>query len=232
MQIFKENSIVLLREAGIFQEQQLVLDQVNMHLRTGEFVYLIGRTGTGKSSLLKTIYGDLPLLKGQGWVAGFDLSTLNRRTIPQLRRRLGMIFQDFNLLTDRTVEQNLSFALRAMGWTNKRAMSERINDVMESVSMKGMAHKMPYTLSGGEQQRIAIARALLNHPALIIADEPTGNLDPETSDDLVKLFRELSRKNNTAVIFATHDYRILESFPARIIRCLQGRLIEEDNIAV
>jgi cell division transport system ATP-binding protein len=226
------NSIVLLQDVGIYQEQQLILEQVNMHLQSGEFVYLIGRTGTGKSSLLKTIYGDLPFQKGRGVVAGFDLAKLNRKTIPLLRRRLGIIFQDFNLLSDRSIEDNLLFALRAMGWNNKRAMADRISEVLESVGLTGTSHKMPYTMSGGEQQRIVIARALLNHPELIIADEPTGNLDPETSDDLVKLFRSLSKKHNTAVIFATHDYRILESFPARIIRCYNGRLVEEDNIVV
>lgn len=230
--MLKGDSIVSLQDVRIFQEQQLVLDQVNMHLQSGEFVYLIGRTGTGKSSLLKTIYGDLYLQQGRGTVAGYDLSKLNRKTIPLLRRRMGIIFQDFNLLSDRSIEGNLLFALKAMGWTNKKAMADRIVEVLESVGLAGTALKMPYTMSGGEQQRVVIARALLNHPELIIADEPTGNLDPETSDDLVKLFRDLSKKHNTAVIFATHDYRILESFPARIIRCHNGRLVEEDNIVV
>lgn len=227
-----EQQIVNLNDVHIFQQETQVLTGVHLNISKGEFVYLIGKTGSGKSSLLKTLYAALPLRTGKGTVAGFDLKSLDRRTIPLLRRKLGIVFQDFNLLDDRNVENNLEFALRAMGWTDKRKMSARINELLEKVGLKGKNTKMPHAISGGEQQRVVIARALLNHPALIIADEPTGNLDPETSDEILLLLRKLAQENNTAVLFATHDYRILEHFPARIVRCHNGKVFDEEDVVV
>jgi cell division transport system ATP-binding protein len=227
-----EQTIVNLNDVNIFQQENQVLTGVHLNISKGEFVYLIGKTGSGKSSLLKTLYAALPLRAGKGTVAGFDLKSLDRRTIPLLRRKLGIVFQDFNLLDDRNVENNLIFALRAMGWTDQRKMSARINELLEKVDLKGKNTKMPHAISGGEQQRVVIARALLNHPSLIIADEPTGNLDPETSDEVLLLLRKLAQENNTAVLFATHDYRILEHFPARIVRCHNGKVFDEEDVVV
>lgn len=227
-----EQTIVYLNDVNIYQQENQVLTGVNLTISKGEFVYLIGKTGSGKSSLLKTLYAALPIRSGKGTVAGFDLKALNRRTIPQLRRKLGIVFQDFNLLEDRSVENNLVFALRAMGWTDKFKMSDRINELLEKVDLKGKNDKMPHAISGGEQQRVVLARALLNHPELIIADEPTGNLDPETSDEVLLLLRKLAQENDTAVIFATHDYRILENFPARIVRCHNGKVFDEEDVVV
>ncbi len=227
-----EHTIVNLSEVSIYQKENLVLSNVNLNLTKGEFVYLIGKTGSGKSSLLKTLYAAIPLTHGRGTTAGFDLKKLNRRSIPLLRRKLGIVFQDFNLLDDRTVEDNLLFSLKAMGWEDKQKMHRRINELLEKVDLKGKNGKMPHAISGGEQQRVVIARALLNSPELIIADEPTGNLDPETSDEILLLLRKLAQENNTAVIFATHDYRILENFPARIIRCHLGKLIDEEDVVM
>lgn len=226
------NAIVELRSANIYQQGTLILQNVNLKITKGEFTYLIGKTGSGKSSLLKTIYAALPLTEGKGEVVGYDLTTLNRHTIPLLRRKLGIVFQDFNLLTDRTVEQNLRFVLEATGWEDENSRLKRMLEVMEQVGLAEKLYKMPHELSGGEQQRIVIARALLNKPALIIADEPTGNLDPETSDDILLLMRQLAQKNDSAVLFATHDYRILENFPARILRCLNGKILEEEDFDV
>jgi cell division transport system ATP-binding protein len=220
--------IVRLNNASVYQQLNLILRNVTMSISSGEFVYLIGKTGSGKSSLLKILYGALPLRAGSGEVAGVDLSKLDRKQIPFLRRNLGVVFQDFNLLSDRNVDQNLRFVLRATGWKNEQAMQTRIHEVLNQVQLPDKIYNMPHELSGGEQQRIVIARALLNHPALLIADEPTGNLDPDTSDDILQLLRHLSATNNTAVLLATHDYRIIENFPARIIRCIQGRIVEED----
>ncbi len=221
-------SIIKIANADICQQDgKIVLPQVSLDLREGEFVYLIGKTGSGKSSLLKTLYGALPLSTGTGVVAGHDLRTLNRKNIPELRRKLGIVFQDFNLLTDRSVGQNLIFVLEATGWANKSEMFLRAKTVLEEV---GLTHKwdaMPFELSGGEQQRVVIARALLNQPALIIADEPTGNLDPETSDDILMLLRGLAKEHNSAVLCATHDYRILQHFPARIVRIINDKLVDD-----
>lgn len=227
-----EREIVNLRKANIYQGDFLVLREVDLKISKGEFIYLIGKTGSGKSSLLKTLYAALPLKEGRGEVAAFDLNKLDRRNIPYLRRSLGIVFQDFNLLTDRTVESNLSFVLKATGWKEEAKMKKRIDEVLKQVDLEGVTHKMPFQLSGGEQQRIVIARALLNYPKLIIADEPTGNLDPETSDDILLLMRQLAKLNNTAVLFATHDYRILENFPARIIRCVNGRIFDDQEITL
>lgn len=227
-----DHTIVHLTDVSIYQKENLVLSNVNLNITKGEFVYLIGKTGSGKSSLLKTLYAALPLTHGKGHVAGFDLKKLNRRSIPLLRRKLGIVFQDFNLLDDRTVEDNLLFSLKAMGWKDRSNMQNRINELLERVDLKGKNSKMPHAISGGEQQRVVIARALLNSPEIIIADEPTGNLDPETSDEILLLLRKLAQDNNTAVLFATHDYRILENFPARIIRCHGGKVIDEEDVVM
>ena len=228
----QSNTVLELKNVSVYQGKSLILSEINITISEGEFSYLIGKTGSGKSSFLKTLYGALPLREGNATVCGFDLKKLNRKTIPFLRRKLGIVFQDFNLLSDRNVEQNLLFVLKATGWTNKTQMLERVNTVLDDVGLPGFNAKMPNQLSGGEQQRVVIARALLNQPPLIIADEPTGNLDPETSDDILTLLRNLSIHNNTAVLFATHDYRILQHFPARIIRCQNGRVLDQENFLV
>jgi cell division transport system ATP-binding protein len=226
-------NIVKISNADICQQDgKVVLDNINLTVGAGEFTYLIGKTGSGKTSLLKTIYAALPLLKGHGEVAGFDLKTINRNNIHLLRRKLGIVFQDFNLLTDRSVDENMLFVLRATGWTNEQDMATRVQEVLKDVNLPEKRFAMPFELSGGEQQRIVIARALLNKPVLLIADEPTGNLDPETSDDVLVLMRNLAKQHNTAVICATHDYRILQNFPARIIRVQHGKLIDDEGVAI
>ncbi len=224
------NTVVQLSDANIYQGEHLVLQSVNMNLVKGEFTYLIGKTGSGKSSLLKTLYAALPLQHGQGNVVGYNLRDLTRKTIPLLRRKLGMVFQDFNLLPDRSVYDNLLFVLRATGWKDKVEIHNRIYGLLEQVDLKGQENRLPHTLSGGEQQRVVIARALLNEPAIILADEPTGNLDPDTADDILMLLRKLAQQHDTAVLFATHDYRVLQNFPARIIRCRNHRLFGEEDI--
>jgi cell division transport system ATP-binding protein len=199
---------------------------VNLHINPGEFVFLIGQTGSGKSSLLKIIYGDLHISNGNGLVAGFDLKNLTEKEIPFLRRKLGIVFQDFQLLTDRSIEQNLEFVMKATGWKDQKLISERLLDVLEKVGLRSKIKKMPHELSGGEQQRVVIARALLNDPELILADEPTGNLDPETSEEIVTLLKQISQ-SGTAVLMASHDYHIIRTFPSRIIKCEAG-LVHED----
>ncbi len=227
-----ERIIVNLKDLAVEQMDHQVLSGVTLNITKGEFVYLIGRTGSGKSSLLKTLYGALPPGPGKGEVAGYELSKLNRKTIPLLRRKLGIVFQDFNLLSDRTVKDNLRFVLEATNWRDEGKMQNRMQEVLGQVGLQGKEQKRPHQLSGGEQQRVVIARALLNEPALLIADEPTGNLDPETSDDILLLLRRLAQDNDTAVLFATHDYRIIEHFPARIIRCINGKVVDEESFEV
>jgi cell division transport system ATP-binding protein len=219
------DTIISLNNVSIFQKYNLVLTNVTMNIDKGEFVYLIGKTGSGKSSLLKTLYADLDLTQGQGTVAGFDLATIKRKEIPFLRRKLGIVFQDFQLLTDRSVNDNLMFVLKATGWKDKMAMQKRIQEVLEKVHLTTKGFKMPHELSGGEQQRISIARALLNDPELILADEPTGNLDPETSEGIMNLLMEIS-KNGRAVLIATHDLMMFEKFPSRTIRCESGKVLD------
>ena len=226
-------SIVKLSNVDICQQDNsVILQNISLNIGEGEFTYLIGKTGSGKSSLLKTIYAALPLDTGHGEVAGFDLRTVDRKNIHLLRRKLGIVFQDFNLLTDRNVAENLLFVMRATGWTDEAEMNDRMQEVLTEVGLLNKQMAMPYELSGGEQQRIVIARALLNKPALLLADEPTGNLDPETSDDVLTLLRNLAKQHNTAVLCATHDYRILQNFPARIVRVQQGKLIDDEGITI
>lgn len=216
-----ENHIIHLQHVDVYQQNHLVLSNVNLQIRKGEFVFVIGQTGSGKSSLLKVIYGDLHIERGSGQVVGFDLLTLSAKEIPYLRRKLGIVFQDFQLLTDRTIAQNLSFVLKATGWKDKQLIAERIYDVLEKVGLRSKIAKMPHELSGGEQQRVVIARALLNDPEIILADEPTGNLDPDTAEEIMALLRQISQ-SGTAVIMATHNYQIIRAFPARVIKCENG----------
>lgn len=226
------DDVITLKNAKIVQKKFTVLSDVNLSIKRGKFNYLIGKTGSGKSSLLKVLYGHLPLSEGQGEVVGFNLTKLRTTHIPDLRRKLGIVFQDFQLLMDRSVEKNLLFVLEATGWKNKTLMEDRINEVLSSVGMKTKKHKMPHELSGGEQQRVAIARALLNHPELILADEPTGNLDPETSNDIMTLLRQVSQEENCAVLMATHDYHLIQNFPGEAIRCEDGKVsvLEDTNL--
>jgi cell division transport system ATP-binding protein len=223
-------SIVSLTNAKIFQGENLILQDVNINVNKGEFVYLVGKTGTGKSSLLKTLYGDLPLREGEGTVAGYDLRTLNWKKVPFLRRSLGVVFQDFQLLTDRNVHENLKFVLKATGWKDNKLMEEKINDVLDKVGLKSKGFKMPFEMSGGEQQRVDIARALLNSPKLVLADEPTGNLDPETSDEIMQLLFQISRDFNTAVIMATHDYIVINKYPARMLKTERGQVYDSASV--
>ncbi|HEX4876747.1 MAG TPA: ATP-binding cassette domain-containing protein [Chitinophagaceae bacterium] len=225
-------AIIELNHANIYQGNNLILQDVNLTINKGEFVYLVGKTGTGKSSLLKTLYGELYLKEGEGSVAGFSLRGLDWKKVPYLRRNLGVVFQDFQLLTDRNVNDNLKFVLRATGWTDEKLMDEKIMDVLDKVGLKAKGFKMPFELSGGEQQRIDIARALLNSPKLILADEPTGNLDPETSDEIMSLLFSISKDYNTAIVMATHDYIVVQKFPARMIRTERGRVADNASISI
>lgn len=211
-------------DVDIFQKETLVLNNVSFEVNKGEFAYLIGKTGSGKSSILKTIYADLPVKSGIANVVGYDLLKIKNKEIPFLRRKLGIIFQDFQLLTDRTVNDNLLFVLKATGWRNKTQMRERIQDVLEKVGLATKGFKMPHQLSGGEQQRIAIARSLLNEPDIILADEPTGNLDPETSRGIMNLLFQIS-KSERAVLMATHNYSLFREFPSRTLKCEDGKVV-------
>ncbi len=219
------NTVIQLQNTDVFQQKHLVLSDVNLEINKGEFVWLIGQTGSGKSSLLKILYGDLHLTTGDGHAGGFNLKTLSSKEVPFLRRKLGIVFQDFQLLSDRTVEKNLEFVLKATGWKDKVKISERVRDVLEKVGLRSKLKKMPHEISGGEQQRVVIARALLNEPEVILADEPTGNLDPNTSEEIVMLLKQISL-GGTAVLVATHDYHIIRTFPSRIIKCENGKVMD------
>ncbi|MBE0677286.1 MAG: ATP-binding cassette domain-containing protein [Bacteroidales bacterium] len=219
------DTIIELKSCSVMQQDHLVLSDVNLKADKGEFIYLVGRVGSGKTSLIRTLNAQLPLTDGEGWVAGFNLRTIRNREIPLLRRKLGIVFQDFQLLNDRSVHDNLEFALRATGWTNRIALEDRIREVLEKVNLHNKGFKMPHQLSGGEQQRVVIARALLNDPEIILADEPTGNLDPETSEDIHILLRSIS-DNGRAVIMSTHKLALVKKYPARTVRCEDGKLTE------
>src|SRR6478609_4617383 len=224
--------VVSIQNANIYQGDSLVLKDVDFTVSKGEFVYLVGKTGTGKSSLLKTLYGELTLTEGNASVVGFDLRNMDWKKVPFLRRNLGVVFQDFQLLTDRNVHENLRFVLKATGWQDERLIEEKINDVLDKVGLRSKGFKMPFEMSGGEQQRVDIARALLNSPKLILADEPTGNLDPETSDEIMQLLFHISRDYGAAVIMATHDYIVINKYPARTIKTERGRIIDNASITM
>ena len=218
------DAIIRFEAADIFINDHLVLSEVNFQVNKGEFVYLIGKVGSGKTSLIKTINAEYPLVKGEGWVSDFTLHALKRRQVPFLRRKLGIVFQDFQLLTDRSISENLAFVLKATGWKERADTEKRIGEVLERVGLATKGYKMPHQLSGGEQQRVVIARALLNDPEILLADEPTGNLDPDTSDDIMGILRDISQ-NGRAVMMATHNYGLLEKYPARTFKCEDGKLI-------
>jgi cell division transport system ATP-binding protein len=223
-------TVVSINQAKIYQGNNLILDDVNFTVQKGEFVYLVGKTGTGKSSLLKTLYGELALQHGTGSVVGFDLKDMDWKKVPFLRRNLGVVFQDFQLLTDRNVHENLRFVLQATGWQDERLIEEKINDVLDKVGLKSKGFKMPFEMSGGEQQRVDIARALLNSPKLILADEPTGNLDPETSDEIMQLLIQIAKDYGTAVIMATHDFIVINRYPSRILKTEGGRVLDSAGL--
>ena len=218
-------SILSLRNATIYQEGKTILSDVNLEVKQGEFIYIIGKTGSGKSSLLKTLYADLELKEGAGHIVDFDLATLKEDDIPFLRRKIGIVFQDFKLLPDRTVKDNMLFVLKATGWTDNTEMLQKIDEVLDKVGMKDFANKMPHQLSGGEQQRVAIARALLNDPELILADEPTGNLDPQTSAEVLEVLRKIN-ENGKTVLMSTHDYALLVKFPFKTLKCEDAKIFE------
>jgi cell division transport system ATP-binding protein len=224
---FSSEPIVRIKDASIFQENQIILSGINFELEKGELAFIIGRTGSGKSSLLKTLYADLPLQLGEISIAGFDLHKIKYREVPLLRRKLGIIFQDFQLFADRTVAENLFFVMKATGWNDRTKMKKRLTEVLIQVGLGSVDNKMPHQLSGGEQQRVVIARALLNEPLLLIADEPTGNLDPDVSDGIFKLFLEINR-NGTAILMATHNHTLIGNHPARIFKCEQGKVLDSN----
>ncbi len=225
-------SILELKNVNIYQSKTLILKDVNISVDKAEFVYLVGKTGTGKSSLLKTLYGDLQLTEGEGWVVGYNLRELDWKKVPFLRRNIGVVFQDFQLLTDRNVNENLKFVLKATGWKDEKLMDDKIADVLDKVGLKTKGFKMPFELSGGEQQRIDIARALLNSPKLILADEPTGNLDPETSDEIMQLLFHICKDFGTSIVMATHDYVVVKNFPARTIKTEQGKVWDNASVTM
>jgi len=227
------NPVVSLRDVIIMQDVQTVLERISFDIEKGEFVYMVGRTGCGKSSLLKTLYADLPLVSGQMSVAGFNLAKIPRSKVTYVRRKVGIVFQDFQLLFDRTVSENLTFVLKATGWTDKKKIKNRISEVLMQVGLDAAATKMPHQLSGGEQQRIVIARALLNEPLILFADEPTGNLDPEVTRGILKLFQEINR-SGTAILMATHNYELINENPGRILKCENGRIYDslKDNFTL
>ncbi|HRE77006.1 MAG TPA: ATP-binding cassette domain-containing protein [Flavobacterium sp.] len=219
------NTIASLKNVNIFQEQNMILKNVSLEVNRGDFIYVIGKTGSGKSSFMKTLYADLPLTEGEGSIVDFDLAKLKEKDIPYLRRKIGIVFQDFKLLPDRSIFDNLEFVLKATGWIEKAEMKQKIDEVMEKVGMKSMLHKMPHQLSGGEQQRVAIARALLNDPELILADEPTGNLDPQTSVEVMEVLRKINQNGKT-IIMCTHDYALIMKFPSKTLKCEDSTIFE------
>ncbi|MFT7351684.1 MAG: cell division transport system ATP-binding protein [Flavobacterium sp.] len=218
-------AVLSLQNVSVYQGNRAVLSNINLEVNHGEFIYIIGKTGSGKSSFMKTLYGDLPLSEGQGTIVDFDLATLKEKEIPFLRRKIGIVFQDFQLLPDRNITQNMLFVLKATGWTDSNAIQTKIDEVLDKVGMKAYADKMPHQLSGGEQQRVAIARALLNDPEFILADEPTGNLDPQTSAEVLELLKKINQNGKT-VILATHDYALLMKFPSKTLKCEDGAIFE------
>jgi cell division transport system ATP-binding protein len=219
--------VIQIEHANIYQSGNLILQDVNLNVQKGEFVYLVGKTGTGKSSLLKTLYGELTLTEGVGNVVGFNLKEMDWKKLPFLRRNLGVVFQDFQLLSDRNVNENLSFVLKATGWQDEQLIQQKIDDVLNKVGLQNKGFKMTYEMSGGEQQRLDIARAMLNSPKLILADEPTGSLDPETSDEIMHLLFQIAKEDGTAIIMATHDYMVVNKFPARTLTTEGGRLVDK-----
>ncbi|MFY7978460.1 MAG: cell division ATP-binding protein FtsE [Sediminibacterium sp.] len=219
--------VVQIEHANIYQSGSLILQDVNLNVQKGEFVYLVGKTGTGKSSLLKTLYGELTLTEGVGHVVGFNLKEMDWKKLPFLRRNLGVVFQDFQLLSDRNVNENLSFVLKATGWQDEQLIQQKIDDVLNKVGLQNKGFKMTYEMSGGEQQRVDIARAMLNSPKMILADEPTGSLDPETSDEIMQLLFQIAKEEGTAIIMATHDYMVVNKFPARTLTTEGGRLVDK-----
>lgn len=225
-------AVLEIHHANIYQGENLILSDVNITVAKSEFVYLVGKTGSGKSSLLKTLYGELPLTVGEGKVAGFDLKDVNWKTVPFLRRNIGIVFQDFQLLTDRNVHDNLKFVLKATGWKDEKQIEDKILEVLRRVGLSTKGYKSTYELSGGEQQRVDIARALLNSPKLILADEPTGNLDPETTEEIMNLLFQITKEFGTAIVMATHDYIVINKYPARTIRTEAGRVIDNSSITV
>lgn len=229
MEEAKNNSVIELKDAVIAMKHNIVLSEVNFTIESGEFVYLIGKTGSGKSSLLRTLYADIDLNAGECSIAGYNLNKIKRKEIPYLRRKLGIVFQDFQLLTDRTVNDNLLFVMKATGWKDKAKINERIQDLLKRVGLETKGFKMPHELSGGEQQRLAIARALINDPEIILADEPTGNLDPETSEEILALLLEISNSGR-AVLMATHDYSLFEKHPSRTMKCHGGKLQDSGRL--
>jgi cell division transport system ATP-binding protein len=223
--MFSTDPVIKVREASIFQDENVVLNGLNLEVAKGEFTYLVGRTGSGKSSLLKTLYADLPLRVGAISTAGFELKNIKSSQVPLLRRKLGIIFQDFQLFPDRTIGDNLAFVMKATGWKDGARMKNRLAEVLMQVGLGTSERKMPHQLSGGEQQRVVIARAMINEPLILIADEPTGNLDPEVSSGIMKLFQQINR-SGTAILMATHSYGLIKKFPARVLKCEQGKVLD------
>jgi cell division transport system ATP-binding protein len=226
--MFSNDPVVRVQDASIFQEQNTILRDLNFDIDKGEFVYLVGRTGSGKSSLLRTLYADLPLRLGDINVAGFNIRGIRNSEVPLLRRKLGIIFQDFQLFPDRTIDENLLFVLKATGWKDNAKMRARVNEVLMQVGLGAVEKKMPHQLSGGEQQRVVIARALLNEPSILVADEPTGNLDPEVSSGIMKIFQQIN-KSGTAILMATHSYGLIKRFPYRILKCEDGKIVDSQK---
>ncbi len=218
-------AVLSLKNVSIYQSNKVILSNINLEVQHGEFIYIIGKTGTGKSSFIKTLYADIPLTTGEGKIVDYDLVNLKEKDIPFLRRKIGIVFQDFQLLPDRNVSDNMLFVLKATGWTDATEMQNKIDEVLDKVGMKGFANKMPHQLSGGEQQRVAIARALLNDPEFILADEPTGNLDPQTSVEVLDVLKKINANGKT-VIMATHDYALLMKFPSKTLKCEDGSIFE------